>query len=134
MPGSGITIYNVIRSSVTIGITVDGRSSTYNFVDDNSCLNNTNSGCFNTSTYDAQSLPYGDHNLTISMFTVAPSVRNLSYSDFYLDYVSVNETRSDIQIPPSISPVPTSTSSTFTSSTSSAIPPTFSPTGHTRSG
>jgi hypothetical protein len=127
VPGSGITIYNVIRSSVTIGITVDGRSSTYNFADDNSCLNDTYSGCFNTSTYDAQSLPYGDHNVTISMFTVAPSARNLSYSDFYLDYVSVNETRTDANSPsPIISPIPTP-SPTPTNLTSPTISSTTSP-------
>ena len=126
-PGSGITIYNVIRSSATAGITVDGQSSTYNFVDNNSCLNATNSGCFNTSIYDAQYLPYGDHNVTISMFMVPQSARNLSYSDFYFDYVSVNQTRAEVAWPsPIISPAPT-TSPTPTKSATPSIWPTASP-------
>jgi len=125
--GSGITIYNVIRSSMTVGITIDGQSSTYNFADNNSCLNATNSGCFNTSIYDAQYLPYGDYNVTISMFTVPQSSRNLLYSDFYLDYVSVNDTRTEVTSPsPVISPVPT-TSPTPTNSTTPSSWPTASP-------
>jgi hypothetical protein len=109
--GSGITIYCVIRSSLTIGITVDGTSSTYNFADDNSCLNSQQLGCFNQTVYDAQILPYGDHNVTISMYSVPQSARDLSYSDFYLDYVAINDTvpsssPSSVSPSPSISPVP----------------------------
>jgi len=127
--GSGVTVYNVIRSSITVGITIEGRSSTYSFADDNSCLNNTNSGCFNTSIYDAQSLPYGDHNLSISMFSVPPSVRSFNYSDFYLDYVSVNETPTDTIVPsPIISPAPTilPTPPSSSSTTSDTSPTTTS--------
>jgi hypothetical protein len=86
-------------------------SSTYNFADDNSCLNSQKLGCFNQTVYDAQILPYGDHNVTISMYSVPQSARNLSYSDFYLDYVAINDTvpsssPSNVSPSPSISPAP----------------------------
>lgn len=107
--GSGITIYVVLRSSIHIGINLDGAlASTFKWVDDNTCLHATSPGCFNYPIYSAQSLEYGDHNVELSMLTVDPSAKNLSYSDFYFDYATVNETLMTVTPPtPVISPAAT---------------------------
>jgi hypothetical protein len=63
-------------------------------------------GCFNYSTYNAQSLSYGNHVLDITMFT--PSNATLfPYSDYFLDYVAINDTNPN---PPPVIPVQNSTS------------------------
>lgn len=75
-------------------MSLDGALPTlFSFHDDLECYDFARNlqGCFNYTTYNAQSLSYGDHLLDITIFT--PSNASLfPYSDYFLDYVAINDT------------------------------------------
>ena len=56
------------------------------------------------------------------MLTIPSWATNLSYTDFYFDYATVNETRTDVTSPPSII-LPAPTTPSTINSTSPVISP-----------
>jgi hypothetical protein len=91
-------------------MSLDGAVPTFfTFHDDLQCYNFPLGlqGCFNYTTYNAQSLSYGSHVLDITLFT--PSNATLfPYSDYFLDYVAINDTNPNP--PPPVAPVQNITS------------------------
>jgi hypothetical protein len=94
-PGSGITIYLVQRDSVYVNFSLDGDQPTSYQYDDSAqeCIMNNQGGCFNTSAYDRQSLPYGNHSLALTVLTPTVAHIHAAYSDFFFDYAVANDTQ-----------------------------------------
>jgi len=97
--GTGINVYNVIRTQLNISFAIDGDSSTpYIHGWNRSCFSVEigegsvgNQGCYNTSVYNVQSLTYANHTLDIAMFSWTGSTMNFgNYSDYFLDYAVIS--------------------------------------------
>jgi hypothetical protein len=100
--GTGITVYNVIRTQMNCSFILDGGSSSaFVYPYDPRCYQrNVNGpwGCYNSSFYNAQSLTYGAHTLNITLLTYLGSqnfIGGLTAStDFWFDYALISSTSS----------------------------------------
>jgi hypothetical protein len=120
--GTGIDIYNMIRTQMNASFTLDGGSSSiFAYSWDSRCWGDTSSGCYNMSVYNAQSLTFGAHYLNITMLSYGgPGAgrHTDAGSDFMFDYAVISTPTSASAIPLSTS----TSSSTIPSSTGYFMP------------
>ena len=91
--GSGITLYNVVRFPLNVTATIDGIPSQSYLHNLFSCNvpdpEHNRPTCYGHPTINLQCLAYGNHVLELALVGY-----NSSQSDFYLDSVDVNMSKS----------------------------------------
>ena len=86
-PGSGITLYAAHdHDNINVNITLDGNSSTVTTKAIPPDPSQKES--YNVAIYDIQSLPFGDHNVTVRNLPWAVDGTN----QLWFDYAIVNDT------------------------------------------
>ena len=108
-PGSGITLYVAHENeSVNASITLDGNSSS---ATKQTLLNNSTVELYNITLYDIQSLPFGDHEVTVAMLGWVTG----GDSQLWFDYAAVNDSHPS----PKLSATPSASASPSTSGSGS---------------
>jgi hypothetical protein len=90
-PGSGITLYVEWNEYLNASITLDGNPDpTLRKVD---ARLPPDTGGYNISLYEVQSLPFGNHEVTVSVLDFSPFQKGA----ISFDYAAVNDARADKQ-------------------------------------
>jgi hypothetical protein len=85
-PGSGVTLYVEWNEYLNASITLDGNlDPTLRKAD--GPLPPDSTGAYNFSLYDVQSLPFGNHEVTVSVLDFSPSQKGA----ISFDYAAVND-------------------------------------------
>src|ERR1700691_529824 len=105
VPGSGITLYVAHESdNVNVSITLDGDPSSTTM---RKLLNNSTIELYNVSIYDNQSLPFGNHKVTVLLLSWVTG----GESSLWFDYAAVNDTKPSASPSSSASPTPSASGS-----------------------